>query len=202
MSAVRTWGSTPDERQLVYACDRLMPHPDETCYRAVDVKAAPEVVFRWLCQLKTAPYSYDWIDNRGRTSPRHLVRGLDDLEVGQRAMTVFELADFDPGRQLTFSLNHPRRLRGLVVVTYSVVPRDRQSSRIVVKMLIRYPNPLSTVRRLLPLTGTIALLADLVMMRKQLFNLRDLAEHQRRPRSRRRGTDARPSRAHQGAGQR
>ena len=68
--AVYTWGSTPGERDDAFACDRLVPHADDILFRAVDVAAPAAVVFRWLCQLRVAPYSYDKLDNGGRRSPQ------------------------------------------------------------------------------------------------------------------------------------
>ena len=176
-TAIRQWGSTAmEQRDLDYACDRLVQGTHDACHRAIDVDAPSTTTFRWLCQLRVAPYSYDWIDNLGRRSPRHLVAGLDNLCVGQRAMTVFEVAAFEPGRQLTFVLTRPRRARGAVAATYMVLPRGPHRSRIVVKLVIRYPGPLAVLRRCLPPLGTLLLAGDLVMMRRQLLNLRRLAE--------------------------
>jgi hypothetical protein len=68
--------------------------------RAVDIEAPAPVTFRWLRQLRVAPYSYDWIDNRGRTSPRVLTPGLDRLEAGQ-AFEVGTLVDFARDEHIT-----------------------------------------------------------------------------------------------------
>ena len=70
-----TWGTTPEERARPYPCDRWLEGANDAYWRGVTVRAEPAVVFRWLCQLKVAPYSYDWIDNWGRQSPRTLTPG-------------------------------------------------------------------------------------------------------------------------------
>lgn len=168
---VGTWGSTAAERALEFPCDRHLPDADQALYRAVDVAAPAAIVFRWLCQLKAAPYSYDWIDNAGRRSPRALIPGLERLRVGERVMTIFELAAFVPDRHLTLLLRRSA-LFGAVAVTYLVRPVGPERSRLVVKLLVRYPASMirgRLMRALLPA-------GDLVMMRKQLLTLKELAE--------------------------
>lgn len=167
-SSVTQWGSTAAERAASYPCDRLLPEPETTLFRAVDVGAPADVGFRWLCQLRAAPYSYDLLDNFGRRSPQELTPGLERLEVGQRVMTIFRLAEFEPGRSLTVV---SRGRLAEVVCTYAVEPRGERESRIVLKILARHPGPARRAAlRLLPPPG------DLVMARRQLLNLKRLAE--------------------------
>jgi len=166
---VRSWGTTEAERRAPYPADRYLENPDDVVYRAVDVDAPAEVTFRWVCQLRVAPYSYDWIDNFGRQSPRTLTPGLEQLAVGQRVMSLFELVDFTPGQQIT-ARSRPS-LFGAFVATYAVAPVNAGRSRIVVKLIMRYPPaPLRTLWRWGMPFG------DWVMMRRQLLNLKALAE--------------------------
>jgi len=169
LSVVEAWGSSVQERAAAYPCDGLIDHPDRVLFRAVDVSAPAGVVFRWLCQLRVAPYSYDWIDNLGRRSPRHLIAGLDQLEVGQRFMSIFRLVSFDEGRSIL--LDSTTRLFGRVVTTYEAFPTSTGRTRLVVKLAFVAPQGLlgSAMRWLLPA-------GDLVMMRKQLLTLKGLAE--------------------------
>ena len=95
--AVRGWGTTQEERAAPLPCDRFLPEADDVADRALDVAAPPAVVFRRLCQLRVAPYSYDLVDNLGRRSPRELTPGLDDLELGQRFAHIFRLATSSRG---------------------------------------------------------------------------------------------------------
>jgi len=170
-STSRNWGSTPAERELAFPCDRYLHESGEALFRAIDVDAPASIVFRWLCQLRVAPYSYDWIDNRGRRSPRALTPGLEELAEGQRVMTIFELAEFEPDRQLTLRLRNPRLLRDLAV-TYLVVPAAEQRSRLLVKMLVAFRGGQIGAFA----AGNPLALGDLVMMRRQLLNLKQLAE--------------------------
>ena len=165
---VRNWGSTPEECALSFPCDRLLPRADDVLYRGVTVAAPAPIVFRWLCQLRVAPYSYDWIDNFGRTSPRQLVPGLERLHVGARVMTFFEIVDFEPDHHVTALSG--KGVFGRCAATYRVLPAGRDRCRLVVKVLVAYPPALR------PLMQLLFAPADWIMMRKQLLNLKELAE--------------------------
>ena len=121
------WGTTPDERARPFPCDALLPGFDVALYRGVTVRAPAPVVFRWLCQLRVAPYSYDWLDNLGRRSPRTLTPGAERLELGQRVMGIFELVGFEPDRHLTLRLRKPGIFPPMVV---SYVRRAARHTRV------------------------------------------------------------------------
>lgn len=169
-AAVSQWGSTAAERARRYPCDGLIEAPAASLYRAIDVEAPQEVVFRWLCQLRAAPYSYDKLDNFGRRSPQELTPGLERLEPGQRVATIFRLVEFEPGESLTILSRGP--VFGEVACTYWAKRVDEERSRIVVKLVWKPARGrvLGSLERLLLPPG------DLVMMRRQLLNLKGLAE--------------------------
>ena len=153
------WGTSPYEHHRPARCDELVPDAPVRLSRAVDVRAPRAHVFRWLCQLRVAPYSYDLLDNGGRQSPPQLTPGLDDLRPGQPFMRVFRLVDATPPEQLT--LEHSGGF-GHVAATYAVSERGR----LVLKIAWRAPLAL----------GPPLALGDLVMARRQLLNLKRLAE--------------------------
>jgi hypothetical protein len=174
LSIATTWGTRPEERAGAWPCDGLLQAVALELFRGATARAPAAHVFRWLCQLRAAPYSYDWIDNRGRRSPRTLTPGLEQLAVGQRVMEIFELASFAWGSHITLVTpagGRGERLFGRIAGTYRVVPQEPDASRILVKLcLAPAPGPRGwLVARLLPW-------GDLVMMRKQLLTLARLAE--------------------------
>jgi hypothetical protein len=174
MSVAYTWGTTAAERATVFPHDLPDERDRVLLWRGVDVAAPAPIVFRWLCQMRVAPYSYDWIDNGGRRSPQTLTPGLERLEVGQSVM-IFRLAAFDPG--VAFTCETPagssgEKLFGHVHMTYWAREVGEQRTRLLVKIRLRPAPGLygAFLRAFLPW-------GDLVMMRRQLLNFRRLAEH-------------------------
>jgi len=177
MSIARTWGTDAAEWALPFPCNRYVDDPDTAYFRGVTVRANPTTLFRWLCQLRVTPYSYDWIDNRGRRSPQTLTPGMEALAVGQSVMRIFTLVEFAHDRHLTLRIKHgsgASRLFGDLAVTYLIVPQEPDRCRLLVKIGVRYPRGFRGVlmRWGLPWGG-------LVMMRRQLLNLKALAERPR-----------------------
>jgi hypothetical protein len=167
------WGTTPDEVARHYPADDLLDGEPglrtAALTRAVTVRAPAELTYRWLCQISQAPYSYDWLDNLGRRSPRELTPGADELTVGQHMM-IFKLTGFEPGRSWSGrGLPGPERLFGPISVTYAAEPAGDRS-RLVCRMRVGWTGTLGAAR-----AGLLAW-GDLIMMRKQLHTLRSLAE--------------------------
>ncbi len=166
------WGATDDEARRPYPADRAVDGPVVLMTRAIDVAAPVEITWRWLCQLSEAPYSYDWLDNLGRRSPRTLTPGAERVEPGQAMATVLRVTSVDPPHQWT-GVTTPRgqRLAGGFAMTYAAEP-DGADSRIVVRIAAASSSRPTRVRAEALAWG------DLVMIRKQLRTLKLLAESQ------------------------
>lgn len=180
-----TWGSTAEERLMPFPCDRYIESSDEAYFRAITVNAPPQILFRWLCQLKVGSYSYDWLDHLERMffnvqesipahpSPKQLLPEMESLLLGQRVMGIFKLIEFERNRHLTIVMDDKRAISmfGDIAASYVIFPVTDNTCRLVLKGHIRYPrNPfLSWMPSFLPW-------GDLWMMRKQFLRLKNLAE--------------------------
>ena len=174
LDRVRNWGGTEAEHARRYPCDAYLADPVERLTRAITVQAPAALVYRWLCQLSVAPYSYDWLDNLGRRSPRTLTPGAGELRVGQRLM-VFDLVEVEPGHRFSGrSHRAAERLFGPVAGTYVVEPLDAGSCRLVCRLVLGPRRPLGRC------WATALACGDLIMMRKQFLTFKRLAERDAR----------------------
>jgi hypothetical protein len=166
------WGVTDSEILRCYPCDDFVVLPALQAWRGVSVDAPADVLWAWVAQVRLAPYSYDWIDNLGRRSPRELV-ALPEPQVGQRFTTaggrgLGRIVSVNPGKQLTGSIMG-------AFMSYVLVPQEHDITRLLLKVVMQ------TTRW----TAVGLSVGDLVMARRQLLNLKELAErhqHQASPR--------------------
>jgi hypothetical protein len=165
------WGATDEEVAATYPCDGAFVAPKFEAHRAISVAAPRAHVFRWLCQLKTAPYSYDVLNNLGRTSPRTLTPGLERLAIGQHFIKVFALVSFVVDEHVTIRVGRLGRwMFGELAISYVIRDVGAGDTRLVAKLSLPRARRLGLLRQ-----WALAWL-DLFMMRRQLLNLRDLAE--------------------------
>lgn len=162
------WGVSEGETLRSYPCDDFVASPVLQAWRGVDVAAPAEAVWPWVAQVRAAPYSYDWIDNLGRRSPRELL-GLPEPRAGERFTTaggreVGRIVSVDPGRQLTGAIMG-------TFMSYVLVPQDHGTTRLLLKVVSQAP------RWAAPWIAA----GDLIMARRQLLNLKQLAERHGRP---------------------
>ena len=164
------WGVDAAEVALRYPCDDVVTAPTLQAWRGVTVHTSPDDVWPWIGQLRSAPYSYDWVDNRGRRSPQQLqdlrapVPDEPFTAVGGRP--TGRILSVEPGVQLT------GQIMG-AVMSYVLFPAgspSEQTTRLLLKVVSNHD------RRLAPLICV----GDLVMARRQLLNLKRLAEHSSR----------------------
>lgn len=159
------WNVTDAEIARRYPCDELVPNPALALWRGVTVRAAPDRVWPWIGQIRIAPYSYDWIDNLGRGSPR-VLQGLPDPMVGEAFTTALRGGSY--GRILAVEprVHLTATIMGTVMCYLLVPMADGRQTRLLLKVVAR------KVGRSAPLLA----IGDLIMARRQLLNLAALAE--------------------------
>jgi hypothetical protein len=158
------WGVTDEETARPFPCDEWVTSPTLVAWRGVTVNTSVDDLWPWVTQVRLAPYSYDWIDNLGRRSPRTLVR-LPDPAVGD---PFTRAAGIRLGR--TLSVDAPYQLTGRiggVVISYVL---DQRSGLAHTRLLMKISSQVA--RPLAPLLS----LGDLLMARRQLLNWKQLAE--------------------------
>jgi hypothetical protein len=156
------WGVSDAEVARHYPCDDFVPAPVLAAWRGVTVHCRPAALWPWVGQIRLGPYSYDWIDNLGRRSPREL-RGLPEPEAGRSFTTAFgrpcgRILAVTPQEHLTAWIAG-------AVMSYVLAP-EGETTRLLLKVVM------ARGRVLAPLVSV----GDLVMARRQLLNLKRLAE--------------------------
>jgi hypothetical protein len=97
------WGVGENESLRAYPCDDFVASPALQAWRGISIGAPAGAIWQWVAQIRLAPYSYDWIDNRGRRSPRELT-GLPEPRAGERFRRLSRaarLADYESRRPAT-----------------------------------------------------------------------------------------------------
>lgn len=165
------WGVTLAETTRRYPCDDLVSNPVLQAWRGVTVCARPERVWPWVAQIRLAPYSYDSIDNFGRRSPQDLW-GLPEPVVGESftaalgGRPVGRIVAVESGKHLTGTIMS-------TVISYVLVPIDDvPHTRLLMKLVTASGR----------MTAPLLAVGDLIMSRRQLLNLKALAERHGVPR--------------------
>ncbi len=159
------WGVTRAETERRYPCDDLVANPVLQAWRGVTARARPEHVWPWVAQIRLAPYSYDWIDNLGRTSPQKLL-GTPEPVVGESFTTALGGRHFGRIVAVEWGEHITGKIMG-VFMSYVLVPSSEGlQTRLLLKIVT------ARGRALAPLLSV----GDLIMARRQLLNLAALAE--------------------------
>ncbi|MFF5980606.1 hypothetical protein ACFY78_17350 [Streptomyces olindensis] len=156
-----------------------VPPPLDTYYRGITVHADRAVVWRWLCQMRVAPYSYDWIDNYGRRSPRTLTPGADDLEIGQPILVIFQVVGFERDHHITVQIKPGLRwFWGNTCCTFRVADTaDGDGCRLLMIMTVHdRPGRLARATGLYQVRKYFFPWAEFVMVHKQFRTFKMLAE--------------------------
>ncbi|GAA2708204.1 polyketide cyclase [Actinoplanes palleronii] len=159
------WGVGDGDVSRAYPCDDFVVSPALQAWRGVPVNAPAAAVWPWIVQIRLAPYSYDWIDNLGRRSPQQLV-SLPEPRAGDPFTTAGgrqtgRIVAVDAGSHLTATIMG-------AFMSYVLDPQADGTTRLLLKVVMqnhRWAAPAASV-------------GDLVMARRQLLNLKRLAEQQ------------------------
>lgn len=158
--------------------DSLPDIPDTDCrelLRSVEINAGVPDIFVWLKQLRIAPYSYDFIDNKSRKSPEYIIENLPPLKVNTHYLLAFHIYDFAENSFITGRycepINQPVNLYMKdMYIEYRIEDKGKTAKLWCKVKGYYYPDIFSRG------FFRVFSLANKVMMTKQLHNIKKLSE--------------------------
>jgi hypothetical protein len=174
------WGSSGEEAGRDMPGDDLVSRPQLVATRALTIAAPPPAVWPWLVQMggytRAGWYSYDWIDNAGRTSDWEIRPDLQQLSVGDVMATTpdgrgFEVRAIDPGRSLVLGIDAPK---AAISTAITLEPVEPEATRLVIRLRQRAPTWQGW-----PFLAAMDV-GDFVMMRRMMLGIRARAERSHR----------------------
>ncbi len=156
MNIPYSWGINRKERGSEFPCDKLGNdyNPFLSLYRGITIKSEPEIIFKWLCQMRYGSYSYEPLESLQKFGfygygliesfrervPQSLLPDQAALETGQ-SMMIFDVVCFETNRHITLSIkpgsNYPVKT---LDVSYVIVPGALSKNRLLFKLNLKY-NP-------------------------------------------------------------
>jgi hypothetical protein len=169
-------GATPEEFSTPMTGDEWFeggPPLRLRMTRAVWVEAPADEVWPWIAQMGRGAgwYSYDRLDNGGRTSARHVVSWIPEPRMGD-AGAVGYLRHIEPGRELVWWLKggwfYGAFVRGTML--YRVAEDEGARSRLLVRVQSDARGPLAR-----PALWVFRII-DSIMARRQMLGIQERAE--------------------------
>jgi hypothetical protein len=182
------WGATDYEVEMSLPGDDIVSSPNMNTTRAITIEASPDDIWPWLVQMgkgRGGLYSYDWLDIAfGYLDKPSADRILPDFQMLHRGDVIpmgcndstdddFYVHDILPNHALVIGANAPE-FRNRVSWTILLLPVGNARTRLIMR-----------VRANIELDAKGVILyglldpAAFIMLRKQMLNLKQLAERTR-----------------------
>jgi len=158
--------------------DSIPDIPDTDCrelLRSIEIPANPSDIFVWLNQLRVAPYSYDFIDNRSRKSPGYIIENLPPLKINNHFLLAFHVFGFEENTfiagRFCLPINPPLdRYMKDMFIEYRIV-EQKSKTRLWCKIKGYFNKDLSSKGFFVTFS-----VVDKIMMARQLRKIRKLSE--------------------------
>ena len=169
------WGATGAEVSGPMPGDELLERAQFVATRAISIAAAPERVWPWIVQVgfgRAGFYSYDLLDNLGRSSADEVLSEFQAPSVGDLAAPMSAPAD-DRTAFRVASIEEPSVLvwsKPDSTWAWRLTTDGRGGTRLVTRLKARYdPGPF------LPVTVVLMEVGDFPMMRRMLLGIAERA---------------------------
>lgn len=146
--------------------------------RHIEIRAGAPDIYVWLKQLRIAPYSFDFLDNRGRKSPEYIIENLSPLKINSHFLLAFHIYGFEENKYIAgrfcVPINPPvNRYINEMFIEYRIQELG-EYSRLWFKDKGWYYNNMVSKGFF-----RVFSLVNLIMTKRQLSKIRKLSEMQR-----------------------